>query len=99
MAIKQTSRYCRTCGKPTLHQKEIFSGAWGCLLTLLTGGLFLIVWILADVLGILRPYKCQVCGQAHRTVFGTIIGVIFLAVLLIVLIVLLAGLSASCTGK
>lgn len=91
MAIKQTSRYCRTCARPTLHQKEIFSGAWGCLLTLLTGGLFLIVWILADVLGVLRPYKCQACGRAFRTVFGTVVGVILLAALAIVLIVLLAG--------
>ena len=64
MAIKQISRYCRHCRKRTLHQKEVFSGGWGCLLTILTGGLFIIIWLLADIIGIFKPYRCQVCGKA-----------------------------------
>jgi len=36
----------------------------GLLLTLLTAGLFLPIWLLIDVLGVLRPYKCQTCGRS-----------------------------------
>lgn len=63
MAVKQISRHCRTCGRQTLHQKQIFGGSWGCLLTLLTAGLFLPIWLLSDLLGILKPYRCQMCGS------------------------------------
>ncbi len=64
MGIKQTSRYCKQCGKRTLHVKHTFDFAWGCLLTILTGGLFLFIWLLADVVGLIRPYRCQICGKA-----------------------------------
>jgi hypothetical protein len=62
MAIKQKQKMCKTCGKPTLHQKETFSGGMGCVLTILTGGIFIPFWFLADSLDILRPYRCQSCG-------------------------------------
>jgi hypothetical protein len=54
------------CQRPTLHQKEAFSGAFGCFFTLITAGLFLPFWLLADVAGLFRPYRCQVCGKASR---------------------------------
>jgi hypothetical protein len=65
MATKQIQKFCSECGRNTLHAKEIFGGGWGCLLTILTGGLFLPVWFLADVLGIIKPYRCQICGKAN----------------------------------
>ena len=34
------------------HSKEIFGGEWGCLLTVLTCGFFIPVWLLIDVLGL-----------------------------------------------
>lgn len=41
MSVDQTQRHCKTCDKPTLHQRSTFSFGWGCLLTILTSGLFI----------------------------------------------------------
>jgi len=67
MAIQQRQRYCKTCEKKTLHQRETFSFGWGCFLTILTAGLFLIVWILVEILGLFKPWRCQVCGGGRMT--------------------------------
>lgn len=64
MATQQRQRKCRTCGRKTLHARETFGFGWGCLLTILTGGLFLVVWVLIDLFGMIRPWRCQVCGGA-----------------------------------
>ncbi len=66
--------------------------AWGCLLTILTGFIFLPFWILADFVGVLRPYRCQVCGRARHRV-----GALF--VLLVVLIVVRAAFIPSLWPK
>ena len=36
----------------------------GCLLSILTLGLFIPFWIASDVLGIFKSYRCQDCGKA-----------------------------------
>jgi hypothetical protein len=66
MALKQTSRYCDYCGQYTLHTCETFSGAWGCLLTILTGGLFLIPWIILAIFDQFKPWRCQRCGGGRH---------------------------------
>jgi len=66
MSTSQTSRYCRTCGQQTLHARELFSGGWGCLLTIITGGLFIPLWILIVILEAFKPYRCQNCGRYNR---------------------------------
>jgi hypothetical protein len=49
--------------------------------TLLTAGLFLPVWLLADMAGALRPWRCQVCGQAApRSLAGLLMVGLVLAV-------------------
>jgi len=63
MATRQKTKFCPICRRKTLHQKEIFAGEWGCLLTLFTCGLFLPFWALADLGSWLKPYRCQVCGR------------------------------------
>lgn len=67
MAQRQLSRFCATCDRQTLHAKEIFGMTWGCLFTILTAGLFLPLWILVDVFGALKPYRCQSCGGKRWT--------------------------------
>jgi len=62
MSIILRQRFCRNCGRKTLHQKETFSLGFGCLLTILTGGLFIPIWLLVDILGMFSPFRCQQCG-------------------------------------
>lgn len=63
MAIKQKRKYCRECRRKTLHQKEEFSFAVGCLLTIVTGGLFALVWGIVILSDMVKPYRCQSCGS------------------------------------
>lgn len=65
MAIRQKQKYCPVCGRYTLHAKEMFSDGMGCLLTLLTGGLFLLLWIPLGIIQSLSPYRCQSCGAKN----------------------------------
>lgn len=65
MGIQQASRFCKRCTQHTLHARHTFSGGMGCLLTLLTGGLFLLFWIPYMFLESLRPWRCQACGKGR----------------------------------
>lgn len=60
-------RWCKTCGKYTLHVRRDLGLGWGCLLTLLTGGLFLPLWLLFAVCSTLRPMRCQAGGRGRLT--------------------------------
>lgn len=65
---KQVSRHCPQCGRNTLHEKQQLSNGMGCLLTVLTGGLFLIPWLVYSLLVLpFRPFRCQVCGKGRLT--------------------------------
>ena len=66
MAAKQASRKCRGCGQRTLHIKQqMVSEGMGCLLTVITGGLFLIVWVVLLLFDVLQPWRCQQCGKRN----------------------------------
>lgn len=67
MSYHQAQRWCATCNQLTLHHKEYFETGWGCLLTLITGGLFLIIWILVIIIEAFHPWICQKCGAANDT--------------------------------
>lgn len=67
MGLLQTSRHCRTCGKRTLHARKVFSAGWGILLSLLTMGLFIPVWMLIGILGAFQSWRCQACGTGRLT--------------------------------
>ena len=64
---KQSQRTCPICGRKTLHvQAQSIGDGFGCLLMILTAGLFLPVWfvlILIDALS--QPWRCQTCGQSN----------------------------------
>jgi len=49
-----------------LHAKsETIGCGIGLLLTLLTAGLFLLLWIPLSLLDTLSPVRCQLCGKAN----------------------------------
>jgi len=65
MAMKQDSRHCAGCNRVTLHGKPQFGFGWGCLLTILTGGIFIPIWLLADLVDCFGSYVCQTCGRKN----------------------------------
>jgi hypothetical protein len=66
MGMIQASRKCRNCGRKTLHARRSFGFGWGCLLTILTAGFFLPVWLLIKIgEGLLVSWKCQQCGGSR----------------------------------
>lgn len=67
MARIQGRRFCKVCKQSTLHERDHFSGGMGCLLTILTAGLFLPLWILVLVLEAFKPWICQTCGKGRLT--------------------------------
>jgi hypothetical protein len=63
---RQVSSFCKTCNRQTLHEKKYISNGMGCLLSILTAGLFLPVWLLWGVLVLpFRPFRCQSCGKGR----------------------------------
>lgn len=70
----QTSRFCPRCARATLHQRREFGGGWGCLLTILTGGIFLLAWAFIALWDGAAPWICQGCGAARPASVGGRIG-------------------------
>lgn len=66
MPIQQTQRHCKTCGRKTLHACETFSFFGGCLLTILTAGLFIPIWALLMIGDTMKPWICQQCGKSRH---------------------------------
>lgn len=67
MATRQARRYCYDCERKTLHAKETFGDGMGCLLTILTLGLFIPVWLLIGIIEAFKPFRCQRCGAGRLT--------------------------------
>lgn len=76
--VKQSHRYCRTCGRKTLHVAVVKTTDTGCgfhfanlILSVVTFGLWVPVWILITGLAAFSsviataPYLCQNCGQKN----------------------------------
>jgi DNA-directed RNA polymerase subunit RPC12/RpoP len=60
---KQTSLICENCRKQTLHIKQTPNHILHLLLTIITGGIWLIVWIPIIFFGSDKPWRCSVCGS------------------------------------
>ena len=56
-------RFCKCCGEYRLAVRERgISDGMGCLLTLLTCGLFLPLWFLMIIIDSLGSCRCPICG-------------------------------------
>lgn len=66
MAAVESSRFCPTCERKTLHSRPAV-GAGGCLvhgvLALITGGLWLPVAAIHVLNEMLKRPRCQFCGR------------------------------------
>lgn len=63
MGHRGVQRYCPTCERPVLAHQQRPNHVLHLILTLITGGLWLIVWIVLS-LGQSRP-RCTFCGSSR----------------------------------
>ncbi len=62
MATSQTRMWCKTCGGYRLATKACPSHLLHLVLSVLTCGLWLLVWGVVFVVNAFRPYRCISCG-------------------------------------
>jgi hypothetical protein len=62
--MKTIRRHCGTCGQPRPFTKDGVNHILHVILSLLTVGGWLLVWILLIIVNALQPYRCTQCGQA-----------------------------------
>jgi hypothetical protein len=68
VAVIQGHKKCSQCGRKTLHARSTFGDGAGCVLSVLTLGIFVPIWIVIKVAeAMLVPWRCQVCGKSRRT--------------------------------
>jgi hypothetical protein len=66
MATVQKQRFCANCKKQTLHARHHFGDGMGCLLSILTLGLFVPIWFCIEMFHrFCYGYRCQQCGEAN----------------------------------
>jgi hypothetical protein len=61
--VIQTSHYCATCQRQTLHTKERVNHVLHLILSVLTVGLWLIVWGALGLGNSAERTRCTVCGS------------------------------------
>ena len=59
------SKYCHYCQRMTLHSREGVNHLLHLILTILTSGLWLLVWIALIVMSKFRPWYCEVCKSPY----------------------------------
>lgn len=57
-------RNCKTCGQLRLFEKKGANHVLHLLLSVVTVGIWIPVWILIVILSAFRPHRCPVCGEA-----------------------------------
>jgi len=65
MGIEQTFRYCGRCRRSTMAYRPSASHILHLLLTILTGGIWLIVWFGSCVR--VGGWKCGTCGKQNSS--------------------------------
>jgi hypothetical protein len=65
---KQISAYCPNCRKQTLHARECISNVLHLILSIITAGLWIPVWIFLGIKSVSSRTRCQVCGTKHAFV-------------------------------
>jgi hypothetical protein len=63
MAISKARIYCKDCQANRLGEKQATSHVLHLILTVLTVGLWLPVWLLVSFINGIARYRCPVCGR------------------------------------
>src|SRR5262245_35336317 len=62
VATIQLMKHCATCGQRTLHVQQVESNVFHLLMTIVTLGLWIVVWLTAPIRK--SGAQCTVCGHS-----------------------------------
>ena len=80
--------HCDCCNATVLAERQSgMSDGMGCLLIVLTGGLFLPIFFLARMVGEFRPFLCPRCGSPIKTA-SMLPGLLAVLVVMVILAIL-----------
>lgn len=63
MATVSTRKFCPDCNQNRLFEKSGTNNILHLLLSVITVGCWIPIWILCAVLNAFRPFRCQSCGK------------------------------------
>lgn len=64
MSTMTARRMCKTCGQHRMFRKEKQNNVLHLILSVVTVGVWLPVWLLIAIAGAFTPYRCTVCGES-----------------------------------
>lgn len=64
MSTLQIRGQCETCGGPKLFTKQGPSHILHLILSVITIGIWLPIWLLCVILNAFKPFRCEACGKA-----------------------------------
>lgn len=68
MAVQEATGYCKACNRQVMIRRKGTNHILHFLITLLTGGLWVIVWIFAAIK--IGGWRCTMCGvKVNRDMF------------------------------
>lgn len=62
MSVVQSSGYCQTCGRQSMFVKPRINHVLHLILTIVTIGLWSLVWLTLGIVNAVKGPRCQVCG-------------------------------------
>ena len=62
MAATEKTMFCHRCQKNVLARRQNLSHVLHLLLAIVTGGLWLVVWLVLGAMNARKPFLCSVCG-------------------------------------
>jgi len=63
MSVKQSSAYCNVCGRQSLFAKPRINHILHLILSIVTFGFWLIVWIVLGITNSAKRPRCVTCGS------------------------------------
>jgi outer membrane biosynthesis protein TonB len=84
VALDQASKFCKRCNKPTLHARPGTNHILHLLLTVLTLGFWIPVWVLSSIR--IGGWRCQTCGYGGSLLAKLALPVICIAGVIIFIV-------------
>lgn len=63
--IKEKSMFCKNCSKYVMVRKYGLNHIFHLILSLITAGFWLIIWLLLIILNSFKNYRCTQCGSTN----------------------------------